>query len=491
MKHLTARSRRILSLMLIPAAVIYVSCSSLDYNETMQKPEMMFYEGNYKEAARTLLPAVNSGGKNRLLFMMECGYMLHAGQEYETSNSVLLPAGKEAIINTVSVSEQTSSLLTNNTALTYKGEDFEKVLIHMYLGINYLMLGDSENAGVEFKRVNEELEKAKDENGTALYKQNLMAKYLTAAAFEAIGEEHNDMDDIEYAYTELKQINQLRPGLDSVQTDLQRLSKRLGYDDDYRQWINAFGRKDAGTENSGELVLIFQSGLSAVKKSRGKLLADVNMNTAVNASITTVRLTNGLTAAGIIASLGLAENPIPYFEKRADNVSHVQIAVKGKTAQTVMMEDISATAVQNFNDDYSRLCGKVAAAIVTKAAASIAAGLAAKALAQSLAKNSKNANGIGSLIGTLVGSGTSVALFANMKPDLRCWHTLPAKLHLGRIFLPEGQYTAKLRFIGQNGNISTKNVDIAIKKGKKTFITERTMDNYISYTPSAPQEQAE
>jgi len=243
--------------------IVFVSCSSVSYDKEMKIPEEKFYKGEYLEAARLLLPNVNKGGKDELLFMMECGLMLHAGGDYETSNKVMLKAGKLAEIIPISVSQQVGSLLTNESSNNYRGEDFEKVLVHVYIGINYLMLNDYDEARVEFKRVNDELSKIKSENGEAKYKQNLMAKYLTAIAFEIAGEQDNDISDIEYAYIEYKQIYELNPGLAMVKDDLLRVSKRLGsgFADDYSDWKSKFGKSYSEDENSGELITIFQLGL--------------------------------------------------------------------------------------------------------------------------------------------------------------------------------------------------------------------------------------
>lgn len=458
---------------LLLTLVFYASCSSLDYTETMRVPESLFYDGNYMQAAEALLPAINQKGKNQLLFMMECGYMLHAGGDYQKSNKVLLPAAEKALVSTTSISKQAASLLTNNSALPYKGEDFEKVLIHMYLGINYFMLKDFENAVVEFKRVNEELQKIKNESdGSARYKQNIMAKYMTAKAYEAIGYANNDMDDIEFAYKELEQIYALNSNIGLVRADLQLLSKKLGYADDYAKWVWTFGKLENRPDNYGELVAILQSGRCAIKKSRGTLLTDSAMNLAINVAAQGVNLNQGITIGAVLATLAIAENPIPYFEKQSDLVKALKVTVNGQTFSTTALEDISATAIQNLEDDYTSLKSKVAVSVVLKAVAAVAAGEAAKAAANKLGSSGS----LGNLLGTLLGSGTGMALFSQMQPDLRSWRTLPAKLHVGRIFLPPGTYSANLAFVGANGITDTKTVSVEIKANEITFINERTLD---------------
>lgn len=84
-----------------------------NYNQVMKDSENMFYYGQYKEAARKLLPAVNRSGKDQLLFMMEAGMMLHAGGDYENSNKVLLEAGKLADRIATSITKEAASLFLN------------------------------------------------------------------------------------------------------------------------------------------------------------------------------------------------------------------------------------------------------------------------------------------------------------------------------------------------------------------------------------------
>ncbi len=452
-------------------SVLSVSCSSKSYFEAIKAPEQKFYQGDYLGAARMLLPEVNNKGRDQLLYMMECGYMLHAGADYEKSNSILLPAGKLAKVVPTSVTQQITALLSNQTSTNYKGEDFEKVLVHMFLGINFLKMGETESARVEFKLVNEELSKIRAEGNTSKYKQNLMAKYLTAVAYEITARENNDLDDLEYAYKEYEQINILSPGYGPVKADLIRVSKRLGYNDDAAKWSAQFGNVDKSFKDAGELVVILQSGKSAVKKSRGKLLSDSAMKVSIDRSLRRISLKEGVTIAAIMVALNNAENPIPRFVERSDNTSYVKITAGNTTAGTIPFEDISNTAVNNLKEDYSSLQVHLAASIVTKAAASIAAGIAAKKIAEKA-----GAGSFAGLIGTVAGAGTGAALFSSMGPDLRCWHTLPARLHLGRIFLAPGNYDVKLDYINKKGNVAeTENVPVTIKTGGIEFINKRTL----------------
>jgi hypothetical protein len=218
------------------------------------------------------------------------------------------------------------------------------------------------------------------------------------------------------------------------------------------------------------LITIFQAGRSAIKKSRGPLLSDKSMESSIKVSINSISLAQGITMAAILVTLGNAENPIPKFEKRSNKVNKVRIIAGGQSISTVMLENVEKTAVQNLEDSYNKLYAKVAASIVTKVVASIVAAKAAEAIAKQV-----GGGGFAKLAGTLAGGGTAVALFSQMKPDLRCWHTLPANFQLGRMMLKPWTHNVSFVLIGSNGAIERIEKTVEIKKGQKTVINMRTL----------------
>ncbi len=152
----------------------------------------------------------------------------------------------------------------------------------------------------------------------------------------------------------------------------------------------------------------------------------------------------------------------------------LRVYVLGQQANTEMLENIEHTAMKNMEDDYNRLRGKVAASIIVKAIASIAAGIAAEEATRKLSKNDK---GLSALVGLLVGAGTGTVLFATIRPDLRCWHTLPANLQMARMRLAPGKYTATVQSIGYNGAVqNTKQLNFEVKRKEKYFINMRTVE---------------
>jgi len=452
--------------------VLSGACSSVSYRKTIREPERLFHAGQPMKAAQMLKKYVNTSGKNQLLFLMECGYMLHAAGDYKTSNKVFLKAGKMATVKPISASKQVASYLTNDRNTNYRGEDFEKVLIHFYTGLNFIMLKNYNSARVEFKKVNNELAKIKTKNGKARYKQNIIAKYLTAISYELIGNIDNNDDDREFAYIEYKQIYNLRPRLRMVQRDLLRLSKQLKYKKDYAKWRRQFGRIDYIPRNAGEIVFVYGSGRAPIKVSRGKLLNDRSMYVSITIAMSTMRFAAGVTTGMILAAMNKAENPIPNFRRRRTEIKTVRLRVGNRVYYPAMLENIEDTAIWNLQDNYKNLKKRVAGSLVAKAAASIAAGIAAKVAGDRLL-----GRGLGSLLGAVAGGGTAAALFSSMRPDLRCWHSLPGQLHLSRIFLRPGKYNVTLEYLDRyNQVVKTKKMQVVVEKGKKVFLKERTLN---------------
>jgi len=443
------------ALALLILALLPLACGK-DYREVINAPEEKFYQGQELEAAKMLVPQIKNAGKDKLLLMMEAGYLLHMAGKHEDSNRILEMAAKIAQVIPISVTQEAAALIADQTITNYRGEDFEKVLIHMFLGINYLSLNSPDDAAVEFKAVNNELQKIKNEKGEARYKQNIMAKYLAAIAHELRADTTGSEDDREYAEVEYKQILQLKPGMATARADLAQL------------------QRSKKTDPTGELVVIFQAGRCPIKVSRGRLLDEPGMNAAIVATLATRSLAAGLTVGAVMNTIGLAENPIPKFKIRTNRTKSLRVTVMNRTIETEVLENIEYTAIKNLEDDYARLRGEVAASIVTKALISLAAGIGAQEATRQLSKGN---SGLSALMGLIVGAGTGTALFATIKPDLRCWHTLPANLQLARMRLLPGKYTAAVQYIGFNCAVQeTKYLNFEIKRKDKYFVNIRTVE---------------
>jgi hypothetical protein len=126
---------------------------------------------------------------------MEKGVILFDLEAYEESTQVLLKASrliKEQDI--VSISDQSSAVLINDKVMTYKGEYSEKLWVHTFLMMNFLLQYNYESALVEAKQALEVYDEYPDS-----LKDDNFTRALIALCFENM----NLPDDARIEYNKL------------------------------------------------------------------------------------------------------------------------------------------------------------------------------------------------------------------------------------------------------------------------------------------------
>jgi len=126
---------------------------------------------------------------DELLRLMHRGLLLHYAGRYEESNEVLQRA--EAIIDdryTRSVSLALLSIVTSDRALAWLPSDTERLMVNYYGALNYLALGDPEEAAVEARRLSRLLERGEeDELEPDELAMRELLRYFAGSVFEASG----------------------------------------------------------------------------------------------------------------------------------------------------------------------------------------------------------------------------------------------------------------------------------------------------------------
>lgn len=458
-------------------------CTGSNYNTLMVKAEKKLYrEKDPLGASKVLIPKVNQRNQDQLLFMMEAGAMLQMAGDYKTSDKILLSADRKADAMYKSISKEVAAFITNERGKDYMGEDYERILLNMTLGINYLMQNDFQNAQVEFKKVNNKLEFIRAKSGKK-YKENLMALYLSAVAHAATGE-------YEYAYVDLKKVHEMHPGLAFVGLKLMLISRALGYNDDFAMWQRAYPNVRIPQhlqpqKNAAELVIIYESGQAPRKASRGRLLADREvyslLNTAIIAAIVaSPNAPSSVSNALVLSTMDSAEHPIPKYVRQKYKIVTARLDIMQnnrlyKSLYASELNNVEKTILKNFESHYMEIRQKMISRLAVKAVAAIVA----KTIAQESVKRSqRNSSALGFLVGTLTGVAVGAALFSSEKPDLRCWHTIPASYHANSILLPQGVYQGKISYFDRSGRlVKTEDIKkIEIKPDKPVILLLRTFE---------------
>ena len=456
----------------------FISCS-IRYDRQIKKTENYFFQGEFDSAIETVRPlAKASKEKDRLLYLLEVGLIYHTQGNYQKSNDIFFQADQLIESTKKSVSKEILSLIINDSQQNFIGENFERVLVKFYIALNFIMLGDLEKARRYFKKLSFELKDLKYFD--ASYKQNLIARYLIAILSEYFKDYNN-------ARVEYKNIELFKKDVNLVLADRYVLAKKEGNARDIKKFKRGKKFLQAYDSNMnrvnyqadmGELILIHQAGKSVVKQSRGRLLNDqffkVSLHFAVGAAIVTRAKGVGLTAVGVMSTLGTAENPIPVYRFRdGRNSWGLQVSLNDKNlGPPNMLNDYSTTVIKNFNSQYKNMVGKNVASIAFKVVAAAAAAIGTNI---AVAKSTKN-EGLGSLTGLFAGLLVGVTVGSTIKPDLRCWRLLPSNFQIKRIFLKPGEYRLQIA-PNHRTSILTRNYlqIIKIEKNQAVFINIRTI----------------
>jgi len=449
------RSMRFTPLGLAILSVVYAACA-IKPEEHYDKMRSQLEQAKYDDAAKFIEKGKESfyGESNAVLYYLDELMALHLAQKYQDSNALVDKATKKMDdLYTTSVSTEVGAFMTNDNAKPYEGEDFERALIHVYGALNYSALGQRDDALVEARRVEQQLQVLNDAHGKAKegkkseYSEDAFVRWFSGSLYESDGTDEGTNDAwISYqkalqAY-EKAYVPKYRTAVPTVLVqDALRLAERLGFDDEYRAIKRNYPQvaytKQVDAAQQGSLVFMHMNGEAPYKIEKSwEAIAD---GKAIRVAY-------------------------PEFQAKPKRIHHAVITVNNQSGKTELMENVNAIAVQNLKDHMGRIKGKMIARAITKF-------LAAKATEVASTQASGNQT-----FGALMGAAASVAGAVTERADLRSWLLLPSSIDATRLFLPPGQYTATVEFFGTGGGAIGKTTltPFTVEKGRTTFVTYRT-----------------
>src|SRR2546425_10839145 len=87
------------------------------------------------------------------------------------------------------IRSEVEAFLTSDNALPYEGEEFEKVLLNVFMALDYVQLGLWDDALVEARKVDHKLTVLADRNQKRMtYNKDALARYLSGLLYEATGD---------------------------------------------------------------------------------------------------------------------------------------------------------------------------------------------------------------------------------------------------------------------------------------------------------------
>jgi hypothetical protein len=363
---------------------------------------------------------VDRADNDQLLYLMDLGLVQHTAKKYPEAIRSFQKAQQLAERKDfTSVSQEVGSVITNDDVKFYRGEDFEKVLIHVYLALDYTLTGKWDEALVECRRVNRKLDQLIAE-GQAAPERNAFAKYLSAALFESQGDWNN-------ALVDYRQLRKWDPGTPFLGGPLLRLTRKLHMEQEFELFRKDFPDEDFPLKKGeGELIVIIEQGKAPLKEPSAQM-----------------RL-------------------VPTFYKRSYRNQFAKIRstrVPQQSVKSRTLFSVEETAIRELKGKLAGIIAKKLAGVAVKEA--IGAGVAK-------ATDSKFA-----------GAFLSFFLHLTDKADLRSWSTLPANLQIARLALPAGRHDIELDMVdafGGGTQTGTRWPGVEIKQGKIAFLNYRAPD---------------
>ncbi|HEY5674971.1 MAG TPA: hypothetical protein VIR78_14795 [Malonomonas sp.] len=191
----------------------------------LNKASQSFYADRPEQALETLQKGDAFGNRSELLFLLEQGVVLHQlGRYQESINQFLEAAVMAKKFEKISASEQLGSMVTSEWLVKYKGEYSERLWIHSYQMMNFLLLGQYDGALVEAKQALQVLEAYPD-----ALKEDYFSRALIALCFAHVREDND-------AYLVYRKLAGDLPTPKAVAMDLVPIASRLGMTDEVEKF---------------------------------------------------------------------------------------------------------------------------------------------------------------------------------------------------------------------------------------------------------------
>jgi hypothetical protein len=450
------------------------SCAS--YNDKIVSYYKQVKEGNYAEAGRELdKNALLQKPRNKLLFLMERGKISHLNGDYSSSNNYFNEADSILESGNGGVGDALVGTLVNPMTQSYKGEDFEKFMVHYYKALNYIYLNEPDEAVVEARRITlqSQLQGEKFNDKDNRYSRDAFALTLQGLIYESIGDQNNAF----IAYRNAIEVYQSAENRTwygttiplTLKKDVMRMAAKNGFESELIHFEKLFDIKYSPDTSSkgGELVFFWENGVAPVKQQEEFFFSLIKSS---NGSLVFSNGGNIFIPYEGSEDIGLngVSSLRATFPKYVAQPSYYTNATLSNAADTVSFEkteDINELAFETLEQRFVKEMTKTLSRLAVKKSAEYLL----KASSKGSGKNGQNNT-------LLEGLGFGMQLYSLLseKADTRNWQSLPNAINYTRIPLHEGENTLVLHLQTAGGLADTKSIQIR-GNGKIQFFNYSTL----------------
>ncbi|MFP4469295.1 MAG: COG3014 family protein [Bacteroidales bacterium] len=409
-------------------------------------------------------------GINRLLYLLNDGWVHWMLNDYSLSNQRLNEADYMIEDLQKNLALEGLALFTNPAVKPYRPEDFEMVFVNYYKALNYLNLGQYEDALVECRRMNIILYQLNDKykERKNRYSDDAFAHVLIGLIYEAGNDPNNAFIAYRNALETYRKVYSENFGVsapDQLKVDLLRTARQMGFYDELRQYEDEFGMRYKPVENpgGGDLVVIWHNGYGPVK-------AEWSINFSIlrgeGGWVTFVNEEMGLSIPFYIgdfskeeqtsfSDLSIVRIAFPKYVERKPVFTAAAVKANGESHTLELAEDVNAIAFKTLKDRMLRELSNSLLRFAVK-----------RATEEAARRENKD-----------VGAAISIINALTEKADTRNWQTLPYSISYTRISLPAGTHQLTLE-TNSNGNTQSHTFSVEIQPGQTSFYTYRSLETH-------------
>ncbi|MCF6157307.1 MAG: hypothetical protein E3K32_01760 [wastewater metagenome] len=431
-------------------------CAS--YNKQTKEINRHWEQGNFQTAAKLISPEAENQRKTKdaVIWTLEQGAVLRAAGKLEESNHAFDIA--ENRINhleqkaKIKLSRETLASVTNLTALPYEGYAYDKIMMNTYKALNYLELGEYEEARIELNRA---------------YERQKEAVYINAARIEKAQEEGR-MQNMRVDLEKIHRNEVFRNQYGNAYSNLERFEGYADYVNPLTVYLDALFFMTRATGGSD---------LERSRKSFERVLGMTGENTFIRQDLEMVQQTiEGhpmQPTTYIIFETGLAPEreqvridlplflitphvpyvgaAFPQLRYRDNYIRSLTVHHDKETDSTLQLSNMDAIITREFKNVLPLIITKTIIASAVKAGSVYAASTAIGG------KDNRTAGIMAAFAGAIYEVAVNQA-------DLRTWTTLPKEFQFCRFPTPEDR---KIELIVSN---SLQRTPVTINEGTVTVV---------------------
>jgi len=392
------------------------------------------------------------GKRNMVLYYLDKGLVQHHAGKYKESDASFDIAEKRMDeLYTKSVTKAGAMVVINDATMDYMGEPFERALTHVCRALNYVFLGNHDEALVESRKVERFLTELGDKVGAKpIYKDDAFARYLDSMLYADAGKR----DDARISYQ----------------------AAQAAYADYQKAYGTPIPRFDFPKDKKkrGEVVFIHYNGVAPRKITKTFQIAWNQalplMQASGDAEAEGAKVKNALTAGFMGRAVTVA---FPAYTQDPYVITSSELMIDNQpVASTILMEDVSAIAQKTLEHRMTAIKGR---AIVRATVKYILAETASKAAAKGCDQMPGGFLAVQACKLASRGAAHGLAALSEYA-DTRGWAVLPAQIRMARVKLEPGKHDIAIHYKNNLGvMISSQTFSgVMVADHRRTYLSART-----------------